>query len=122
MLKTFKKLIDPFKKLIDPFKRFINYLVTFSDKAWHKSLFNYVSYLSVIMILLAYSGVILINPKYVNLAHAFILYYVCLILLIRFNPYSKKSHLVKFDKTVAFTAGILLFTSTIATHLFTDLF
>lgn len=114
MLSHFKKLINPFKKLINPFKKLINYLVVFSDKAWHKSLFMYVSYLSFFFIIIAYSGIILINTKYVSAAHTFILYYVCLILLIRFNPYSQNSNVVSFDKTIGFTAGILLFTTTIA--------
>ena len=105
------------KKLTDPLKRFMNNLVSFSDKAWHKSLFNYVSYLSVVLIIVGYSGILLINPKYTNEAHAFILYYICLVLLIRFNPYAKRSHFTEFDKQIAFTAGILLFTTTIAKHL-----
>jgi hypothetical protein len=105
--------------MLKTIERFINHLIDFSDKAWHKSLFNYVSYISVVLIIIGYSGVILINPKYVSEAHAFILYYVCLVLLIRFNPYAKKTHFTEFDKHVAFTAGILLFTTTIAKHLTT---
>ena len=66
-----------FKKLTNPLKRFIEQLVSFSDKAWHKSLFNYVSYLSVVLIIVGYSGILLINPKYSDEAHAFILYYIC---------------------------------------------
>ena len=105
------------KKLIHPLKRFIDPLIKFSDKAWHKSLFNYVSSISVVLIIIGYSGIIFINPKYVSAAHTFILYYVCLILLIRFNPYAKTSHFTDFDKKVAFTAGIILFTTTITKQL-----
>ena len=115
--KNIKKFINPLKRFIDPLKRFIDHLINFSDKAWHKSLFNYVSSISVFLIVIGYSGIIFINPKYVSAAHTFIVYYVCLILLIRFNPYAKKTNFTDFDKKVAFTAGIILFTTTIAKQL-----
>jgi hypothetical protein len=41
---------------------------------------------------------------------------VCAILLIRFNPYFKGGH-SDFDKKIAFTAGIILFTSVVVSHL-----
>ena len=112
-----KRFTNPLKRFIDPLKRFIDQLMTFSDKAWHKSLFNYVSSISVFLIVIGYSGIIFINPKYVSVAHTFILYYICLILLIRFNPYATKNNFTDFDKKIAFTAGIILFTTTIAKQL-----
>ena len=113
----FKQIMNPLKRFMNPLKRFMNHLVDFSDKAWHKSFFKYVSYISTILIIIGYSGIILINPKYISIAHTFILYYICLILLIRFNPYAKQSSFTDFDKKVAFTAGIILFTATIAKQL-----
>jgi hypothetical protein len=87
--------------------------------AWHKTLFDYVSYLSVLFIIVTYTGVFYINPIYINTIHNCILYYVCAVLLIRFNPYVKHSY-VEFDRKIAFTAGIILLT-TIVGHFLTTI-
>jgi hypothetical protein len=96
------------------FKRIIANLVNFSNNNWHRILFKYSSYLSILFILLAYTGLLAIQPKYINIVHMFILYYVCVILLIRFNPFVKKSNDKVFDRSIAFTSGIILLTTTVA--------
>ena len=50
-----------FEKITVPIKKLIHHLINFSDKAWHKSLFNYVSSLSVFLIIIGYSGIIFIQ-------------------------------------------------------------
>jgi hypothetical protein len=85
--------------------------------SWHKILFDYSSYLSLLFILLTYTGIFAINPSYVNAVHNFILYYVCAILLIRFNPFVKKSELERdfeFNRKIAFTSGLILLTTIVA--------
>ena len=96
---------------------------------WHKTLFNYMSYLSIFFIIVTYTGLFYINPKYITTVHDYILYYVCAILLIRFNPYVKEDYEnqsnvdfatqsnVVFDRKIAFTAGIILLTSIVGQHL-----
>jgi hypothetical protein len=103
-----------FKKLIN---NLINNLILFSNKSWHKVIFKYFSYLSILFILFTFTGLIAINSEYVHIVHMFILYYVCIILLIRFNPFVKESHVkgdYQFDRNIAFTAGIILLTTTVA--------
>lgn len=94
----------------------VNYLVAISDKELPKTIYKYSSYLSVVLILITYSGVMYVNPGYASFVHNFFLFYVCVILLLRFNPLVKKSTLaasVEFNRNVAFTAGIILFTTTV---------
>lgn len=94
----------------------ISYLLSLSNKEWHKTMYYYSNFISIFLILIAYTGVIYINPIYISRLHTFLLFYVCAILLIRFNPYFKGGQ-SDFDKKIAFTAGIILFTSVIASRL-----
>ena len=113
----YKKIRQAYEFIIYKFKQFLNYLVLISDKEWHKDIYNYSSYLSIILILATYTGVIYINPEYTLVLHNFIVYYVCIILLVRFNPFIKKNPLasyVEFNRNVAFTAGIILLTTAVA--------
>lgn len=113
----YKNIQHAYKLFHHKFKEFLNYLVVISDKEWHKNIYNYSSYLSVILILVTYTGVIYINPEYTLFLHNFIIYYVCVILLVRFNPLIKKNHLasyMEFNRNIAFTAGIILLTTSVA--------
>jgi hypothetical protein len=113
----YKNIQHAHKLLKHKFKEFLNYLVVISDKEWHKNIYNYSSYLSIILILATYTGVIYINPEYTLVLHDFIVYYVCIILLIRFNPFIKKNNLasyVEFNRNIAFTSGIILLTTSLA--------
>jgi hypothetical protein len=98
------------------FKDLLNRLVQFSNKDWHKMVYHYSTYLSIFIVLISYSGVIYINNEYINALHFLILYYVCMILFIHFNPFVKQSRITghyEFDRKIAFSAGIILFTTTI---------
>jgi len=113
----YKKIRQAYELFLHKIKQFLNYLVLVSDKEWHKDIYKYSSYLSIILILATYTGVIYINPEYTLVLHNFLLYYVCIILLVRFNPFIKKNPLasyVEFNRNVAFTAGIILLTTTVA--------
>ena len=92
------------------------YLISLSNKEWHKTIYYYGNFLSIFIILIAYTGIIYINPVYIKSLHNFLLFYVCAILLIRFNPYFNGGN-TDFDKKIAFTAGIILFTTVIASRL-----
>ena len=92
----------------------IHRLVSLSNSEWHKYFYYYSSYLTILLIALAYTGIVYINPSYILLLQNILLYYVCAILLIRFNPYVKKSHVAghfAFDRKIAFSAGLILFTT-----------
>lgn len=105
-----------YKQLKEKLQGVLNYLAAMSDKELHKNIYKYSSYLSVVLILITYSGVLYVKPGYTSFVHNFFLFYVCLILLLRFNPLVKKSTAaasVEFNRNVAFTAGIILFTTTV---------
>jgi len=98
-------------------KRFLNYLVEVSDKEWHKNIYKYSKYVSIVLILVTYTGIIYVNPQYINIVHNFLLYYVCITLLIRFNPLIKpntSASYVEFNRNVAFTASLILLTTLVA--------
>jgi len=91
-------------------------LLALSEHDIHKSIYTYSTFISIGLIIIAYSGIFYINPEYLNKIHSFLLLYVCAILLIRFNPYASK-HIAKyssFDRKIAFTAGVILFTTVVA--------
>ena len=91
-------------------------IISFSNKEWHKIIYYYSNFLSIFIVIIAYTGIIYINPIYIKRLHTFLLFYVCLILLIRFNPYFKGGN-SEFDKKIAFTAGIILLVSVVAAHI-----
>lgn len=101
-------------------KQFLNYLVEFSDKEWHKNIYKYTKYISIILIIITYTGIFYVNPEYIVIVHNFLLYYVCITLLIRFNPLIKQNtsaSYVEFNRSVAFTASLILLTTLIANNI-----
>ena len=102
-----------FTRFYEKLKYFLNYLVELSDKEWHKNIYKYSRYTTIFLIIITYTGLFYINPRYINIIHNFLLYYVCITLFIRFNPLIKQhtsaSH-DEFNRSVAFTASIILMT------------
>jgi len=102
-----------------------NYLGKLTNNSLHKNIFYYVSFFSIMILLITNIGItnigiININPSYINKIHIGLLYYVCFILLIRFNPFIKQTNIIsdsKFDRKIAFSAGIILFTTIISKQL-----
>jgi hypothetical protein len=100
-------------------KQFLNYLVEMSDKEWHKNIYKYTKYISIVAIIVTYTGLFYVNPAYTNIVHNFVLYYVCITLLIRFNPLIKQNtsaSYVEFNRSVAFTASLILLTTLVANN------
>ena len=61
----------------------------------------------------ALCGVIFFNPSYINALDAVTKTFVALFLIIRFNPFTN-TIMTKFDKQIAWSAGVfLLLTSTL---------
>ena len=100
-------------------KQFLNYLVEMSDKEWHKNIYKYTKYISIVAIIVTYTGLFYVNPAYTGIVHNFVLYYVCITLLIRFNPLIKQNtsaSYVEFNRSVAFTASLILLTTLVANN------
>jgi hypothetical protein len=63
-----------------------------------------------VMLVFIFLGVVYINPKYVETLSSIIRVCMCLILIIRFNPFTKPE-LKKYDGELIFTAAMLLLTN-----------
>ncbi len=86
----------------------------FSGKEFHTYLYKYSLFLSTLLLVVGYTGIVFINPKYRNELEMFITYYTCFILIIRFNPYSGVKTFNINDTNFAFHAGILLLLNSIS--------
>lgn len=86
------------------------------ELSWHKNIFLYGNYISYMVFILAFTGVVSIAPTYLDTLNTILKYYVCGFLLIRFNPLVEiKSRDAEFDRKVAFSAGVFLLLTTTAT-------
>ncbi len=83
---------------------------------WYQQIYLYSIYISFLLFALTFTGVANIEPLYAVYLRRFLQYYICLFLIIRFNPYIKHSNISKrdtlFDRKIAFTSGIFLLLST----------
>ena len=73
-------------------------------------LFIIISYMVYIF---AAFGVAFISPKYITALDFWVKIYICLFLLVRFNPFSGKIKFTDLDRKISFSSGILLATSII---------
>lgn len=84
----------------------------------YNKLYDYIIYTFYLLFILTITGIYQVNPYYLNTLNQIIIYLVCFILLINFNPlfetnkdYSdhKKN---EFNRKIAFSAGIYLLLTT----------
>ena len=90
-----------------------------SRAKWHKKAYTWGLYLSYTLFAIALTGAVTVDPSYLMYLESTIRYYVCIFLLVRFNPLTHKQARSKatteFDRKIAFSAGVfLLLTTTIA--------
>ena len=86
--------------------------------SFHRKAFLYGTYLSFVLFTLAFAGVIVVAPRYLNMLNIILKYYVCAFLLIRFNPIVEiRTHDTDFERKVAFSAGVFLLLTTAITTL-----
>lgn len=74
--------------------------------------FNFIIFFSYLILFTSYFGLTLIAPQYLNLFETYVQVYICVSLLIRFNPF-RKSKFNSLDRKIAFSSGLLLLSSTI---------
>ena len=88
------------------------------DMSFHKKAFLYGKSLSFILFILAFGGIVVAAPQYLDLLSLILRYYVCAFLLIRFNPiFEIKTRDHDFERKVAFSAGVFLLITTTMTTL-----
>ena len=92
----------------------------FANTSWHHDFFIYGMYLSYILFIITLTGMLYIDPVYLSTLRIILKYYVCAILLIRFNPFVKRSNKasdIEFNRRIAFSAGIFLLLTTTVTSI-----
>ena len=81
---------------------------------YQEYVFDFIFYISIILYFTAYIGIIfsyIDNATIIENIDIFMKYYISLFLLVRFNPLLTNDF-TNYDKKIAFTSGIVLFTST----------
>jgi|LakMenE01Jun11ns_1017448.scaffolds.fasta_scaffold8596063_2 hypothetical protein len=96
----------------------ISSIKKFFNSKWHKQLFIYALYVSYIMIFISLTGAVSWAPEYLSIIQKYIIYYISIILIVRFNPYMNITTFDKYDKRIIFSAGITLLLTTSAVHIF----
>ena len=92
----------------------LDYLNHCANQSWHRRAFIYGLYLSYILYIIALLGITTLKPEYLDTLESILKYYICAILIIKFNPFVKPSN-KEFDRLIAFEAGIFLLLTTTAT-------
>ena len=94
------------------------YIKNFLNSKWHKQLFQYILYISYILMIISLTtiGIGAIASKYLHTTHKYIIYYISFILIGRFNPYIYDNTFDKYDREIIFSAGFALLASTGLVH------
>ena len=97
----------------------ISLIKTFFNSKWHKQLFVYALYVSYILIFISLTGVVSWSPEYLDIIQKYIIYYVSIILIVRFNPFINKNIVFdEYDRRIVYSAGVALLMTTSAIHIF----
>ena len=96
--------------------------------AIEKDLYKYQNYLfdryvniSYLLIIISFIGLSSYSTKYLNELNYYIKIYVSLFLLWRFRPFREKSEFTDLDRKIAFTAGLLIITTTFLNNYIDDI-
>jgi hypothetical protein len=83
------------------------------SKKWYENIFLYILYATWIIYFASIVGTISFGISYLGLLREILKIYISLFLIIKFNPFQKTQVFSRFDRRVAFEAGLFLFSSTI---------
>jgi hypothetical protein len=84
-------------------------------------LFNIYIALTYILIVISFIGLFSNSSKYLNYLNYYVKIYVCLFLLWRFRPFRENYKFSDLDRKVAFTAGLLILTTTVLNNYVNDI-
>jgi len=97
----------------------ISSIKKFFNSKWHKQLFIYALYVSYIMIFISLTGAVSWAPEYLSIIQKYIIYYISILLIGRFNPFINDNIVFdEYDRRIVFSAGITLLLTTSAVHIF----
>lgn len=90
----------------------------FYGNKWHENLFLYLLYTSWVVYGVALVGIVTFAPQHLELLKNILKIYISLFLIIKFNIYNKNNNYMgKFDKRIAFSAGVFLLLTTTLTEI-----
>ena len=78
---------------------------------------KYYTYALYFIIISAYIGIGITQPKWMTGFDYYLKIFISIFLLYRFNSFRNKISFEELDRRIAFSAGLLLFTSTVANEL-----
>ena len=76
-------------------------------------MFDIIIYITYLLIIISSTGISINAPKYLTYLNYYMRIYVCLFLIWRFNPLRKRRKFKQLDCKIAFSAGMIILTSTI---------
>lgn len=98
-----------------------DYLIKITEQKWHQKIYYLLSYLTIILYVIAFIGLSFSSPKYLLLLQEIMKIYISIILILRFNPFYKiefNKNNYEFDRKIAFASGIfLLLTTGVSTYI-----
>ncbi|MDA9216193.1 hypothetical protein N9O88_00020 [bacterium] len=81
------------------------------NNKWHENFYHLLIILSYILYFFALTGIILVNASYLENLTTIISFYVSIVLIIRFNPFTSYNKFTNFDKQLVWASGLFLFIS-----------
>ena len=96
-------------------KKIIDKIYDLTKLDFHRVIYKYLTQIYSIIFVISFLGVTLVDYKYTHYLSTIIHMYIGIVLILRFNPYSKNSITKKeksYDRRMAYIAGILLIMST----------
>jgi hypothetical protein len=85
----------------------------FTPATFTNNVLKYYTYLFNFMLISAYIGVGIIKPAWMTTTDYYLKIFASMFLLYRFNPFRERIIVEELDRRVIFTAGVIIFTSTI---------
>lgn len=82
---------------------------------WYETFFKYSIYASYFLYIIIILGLSQTAPEYLDYLKDILKYFICGILLIRFNPYSSHKF-TNFDKVIVFQSALYLLSTTAITN------
>lgn len=88
----------------------------FKLSKYHELFFNIIIFLNYFVYIFTFLGLYNFDPKYLDDFHFYFQLYICLFLIIHFFPF-RKVRLEQVDRRIAFSSGIIIFTTVILNQL-----
>jgi hypothetical protein len=89
----------------------VEWVTRIGKHKWHPIVYSFITSGFWVIYIVSFMGVASIHPSYIDLVDTIAKFYLAILLLVRFNPYVNTLGTSKFDKQLAWQAGLFLFLS-----------